>query len=156
MNSKGKIGDKGFEITMVLMGLGALFIIVLMIVAPLSLLKLYIKRTLITEYKYTNADLALVELLSYPEIRKDIMLYVSGLDGVDEASLKSDISSVLDNLISSGCYKLYYYSGSENIILLDKEGESINGETCETKYFAKTFVITPYGQPSVKLGIEIS
>ncbi len=164
MKLKNKIGRRGFVISTPLIGIIVLVTIILFIAIPVLFLKINIVNILKIEYKYSNADMALLELLSYPDVRRDMSLYLSDLDSneysvskFDKKTFENKVENTLDKLVSSGCYKLYYKTDtSSDKLIVDKTGEKIGGKTCEPRYLAKTFVLTPYGKNPVKLMLEIT
>lgn len=119
-------GKKAF-LTIALMTVIATVVAIAMIVLPIVTTKYTIQRYLQVEYNYNNAELTMLELLSYPEIRHGLGLYASGMitesnaaDGpFYEETFPTKVSDVLDKLVpDGGCYALYYavppYSTSDS------------------------------------------
>lgn len=148
-----------------MIGLVAVVLIALMTAIPVTFLKIHITNSVKIEYKHTNADLVLMNLLSHPDIIRDTNLYISGLESNELSStgnfnredFETKVEEVLDKMVSSGCYKLYYKTDrlSEEIII-DKSEQQIEGEICYPQYLGRTYVTPSYDHPPVKLILEIT
>ncbi len=99
------------------------------------------------EYKYDNAQLALVVLLSDESAYKQLSYFVAGMDEnsacktsnklcFDKEEAKAAIEGRLDQLVASKCYVLTFRSGSEEQTIVDKK--------CGAKLKAKAFLALPY------------
>ena len=161
------LGKKAF-LTIALMAVVATVVAIAMIMLPIVTTKFTIQRYLGIEYKYNNAELVILELLSYPEIRHDLGIYASGLDTrtdaadgpFDKTTFPKDVSGVLDKLVpEGGCYALYYavppYSASDSgwtpIVnrIADASGTACNA--ADLGSVGKAFIPLPQGAPQVML-----
>jgi len=160
-------GNKAF-LTIALMAVIATVVAIAMIMMPIVTTKFTIKRYLEVEYKYNNAEMMMLELLSYPEIRHGFGGYASGLDTnpdaaggpFDREAFPKDVSDVLDKLVpDGGCYALYYdaqpYSADDSgWTTIVKRGNDASGTACNVDDLlsvGKAFVPLPQGNPQVML-----
>lgn len=115
------------------------FMLILGAIMPFFFLVVHIERNIVYETRYTNTQLILLSLLTSTEI--------NSLDGsskqVYEILAESialnrplDLSSIMDYLVESKPYKLYYIENGQEIIL----GQS--GDP--SKYTARTKILIPY------------
>lgn len=161
--SKNNVIGKRGAISAPLMGIVLVVVILIMIAVPIAFLHIHLNRAVKIEYKRSNADMALLGLLSYPDVRQDMSFYVSGLDTnehsndeFDKEAFETKVESLLDTMVGE-CYKLtYQVSSSSTSPIIDKTENEANVESCEPGYLAKTFVVMPYGQAPVKLILEIA
>lgn len=161
------LGNKAF-LTIALIGVIATVIVVALIMIPITTTKFYIQRYLQVEYNYNNAEMVMLELLSYPDIRHDIGLYAAGLGSkanaaggaFDKAALAAKVSAVLDKLIpDGGCYAIYYdaqpySSDATGWTIIAKRGNDATGAACNTADLGsvgRAFLPLPQGNPQVML-----
>jgi hypothetical protein len=120
---------------------------------PLIFLHIHIVRMLEMEYKYNNADLVLLTLLSNDEIYESLSLYVSGSPSLsgkfDRDSVKPLLKEKLDKItesVGSKCYKL-----STSTEVLAEKSET----NCKPEFKSKTLIVVPYEQKIEKLTLVI-
>jgi len=165
------ISRKGM-LTIALMGVIVTVVTILMIVIPVVTTKYHIQHYLEVEYKYNNAEMIMLGLVSYADIRHGLGLYVAGLDSnanaaggaFDKAALAAKVSAVLDKLVpEGGCYALYYdtqpYGLSEDswTLITKREKEAAGGEACDLANLlstARTFLPVPQGDAQVMLVLK--
>jgi hypothetical protein len=160
-------GNKAF-LTIALMAVVATVVIIAMIMMPIVTTKYTIQRYLEVEYKYNNAEMVMLELLSYPEIRHGLGVYASGLDKnlnaadgpFDTEAFPKDVSGVLDKLVpDGGCYALYYDalpystddSGWTTIVKRDNDASGAVCNVADLGSVGKAFLPMPQGNPQVML-----
>ncbi len=146
----------GFSISTVLIGFALVLAVIAFIFIPVAALKIPITRAVEIKYRYSNADIILVQLLSYDDINKNVILYTSGMLTQDEEkTFEEHTQDILDDLVISGCYRFYYEDGETKKMIIDKTGNQINSMECSPEYLAKTVIISPYGENMHKLALEI-
>jgi hypothetical protein len=161
--------SKNGMITTALMWVIVTVVTIALIVLPVVTTKFHIQRYLAVEYKYSNSEMMMLELLAYPDIRHELGLYVSDLKTNDDAAsgtfdrdvLKTKVSGVLDKLVpDGGCYALYYGSpsGSEDswatILARDKAADGSVCKTADLLSKAKAFVPLPQGSAQIMLVLK--
>lgn len=123
-------------------------LMVLMILLPALATRVHIRRVVNFETKHNNAQLALLALLSAQKDGKPVYQIISEYISFSSSN-KPNIGflrSILDNLIPSKCYKLYYLENSQERILASSR--------CIPKQFrAEAKIVLPFG--SNKLSQEI-
>jgi hypothetical protein len=152
-------------ITTALMVVIATVVVLALIVMPVVTTKYHIQRYLAVEYKYSNAEMMMLELMAYPEIRRGLGLYAAGLDSkadaaggaFDKGSLEAEVAGVLDKLVpAGGCYALYYDSqpyGMDSswttIVARDKAADGSECNTADLASTGKAFVPLPQGSQAM-------
>ncbi|MEM5843924.1 MAG: hypothetical protein QW841_01635 [Candidatus Aenigmatarchaeota archaeon] len=113
---------------------------VVMILLPALATRVHIRRVVNFEAKNNNAQLALLALLSAQKDGKPIYQIISEYISFSSAN-KPNIDflrSMLDNLITSKCYKLYYLENGQEKILASS--------SCTPKQFkAEAKIVLPFG-----------
>jgi len=158
-------------LSIALIGVIATVVTIIMIVVPIVTTKLHIQRYLQVEYKYNNAEMAMLGLVSYADIRHDLGLYVAGMSSNNQAAgsafvrdaLGTKVAAVLDKLVpEGGCYALYYdtqpYGTNEDSwTLITKREKEAGGEACDPANLlstARTFLPLPQGDAQVMLVLK--
>jgi len=118
------------------------FLIIIAVIMPAFFLVVHIDRNIVYETRYTNAQLVLLSLLtstqkdsldgSSKQVYEILVEYIV----LDNKPRINFIKPLLDMLIESKSYKLYYIENGQEIIL----GQS--GDP--SKYTAKTKILIPY------------
>jgi len=163
--------NKKGVITIAIMGIVVTLVAILMVVIPVVTTKYHIQRYLQIEYKYNNAEMIVLNLLSYSDIRHDLGLYVSGLLTNAQAAgapfnreaLPAKLSGMLDKMVpDGGCYALYYdvqpYSSQEgDWTLITKRDNEASGAACKVDDLLNVgvaFVPVPQGEPQIILVLK--
>jgi len=148
---------KGIAFSALLAPAFVLAVILIMEIAFIVFFKINIRGTQVTTYNHANANLLLVELMSYSDVSGDMILYASGMeDGLDRGEFEERVGDILDGLVQTDCYKLLRFDGSEPIeIARNTLNVAEDGELCKTKYYADAVVVAPYGHEPVKIALEI-
>ena len=153
-NRKTFVGKKGMEaISIAIIGAIILIVVVLTMLVPIVFMKVHIVRVVDIQYGYSNADLALLALLSDNDIYEKLSFYISDMEdnaayGFNREDVKAQVTEVLDKLVPSDpdtrCYELSYDGGV--IIPSDK---------CDIEFSASVDMALPYGKTTEKLTLEI-
>ena len=118
-------------------------IVVITIVLFALLVKIHIVRTVNMEYQYSNAELSLLTLLSDKVLYEKLSLYAAGLPyepgKFARLGAVTDLENALDKIVASKCYELSY----DSIAIIDKTGQTINGEKCSPESKATSLLVLP-------------
>jgi len=161
--------SKNGMITIALMGVIVTVVAIALIVLPIVTTKFHIQRYLGIEYKYNNAEMMMLELLAYPEIRRGLGMYAVDLGtrtdaaggAFDRDALKAKVSGVLDKIVpDGGCYAMYYGSPSDSegswTMMLARD-KAADGSACvagDLTSKAKAFVPLPQGSAQIMLVLK--
>jgi len=148
---------KGIAFTVLLIPAFVLAFVLILDIASILFFKVNIRGTQVTVYNHANANLILVELMSYSDVSEDMILYASGMeDGFDRDAFEERTGDILDDLVQTDCYRLLRFESGEAIEITSNTLNVVKGdEPCKTKYYADAIVVAPYGHEHVKIALEI-